>query len=136
MAPKKIRKPVQETMVEEPTQYLDVPSKAIREEEQKDSKKQKDCDNCDDRENEEEQPTIVLFIPEQLKALLKMNRLDFSNLVEFLKGRSSKSVRFKATKPGNFDEVRDQKVMNVWLAKMEDYFHATKVRQHLAVEFA
>jgi hypothetical protein len=34
MAPKKTRKLVQETMVEEPTQDLDVPSKAIREEEQ------------------------------------------------------------------------------------------------------
>jgi len=33
MAPKKIRKPIQETMVEKPTQDLDVPSKAIREEE-------------------------------------------------------------------------------------------------------
>jgi hypothetical protein len=35
MAPKKTRKLVQETMVEEPTQDLDVPPKTIREEEQK-----------------------------------------------------------------------------------------------------
>jgi len=38
MAPKKTRKLVQETMVEEPTQDLDVLTKAIREEEQEDSK--------------------------------------------------------------------------------------------------
>jgi hypothetical protein len=31
MAPKKTHKPIQETMVEEPTQDLDVPYKAIRE---------------------------------------------------------------------------------------------------------
>jgi hypothetical protein len=37
MAPKKNRKPIQKTMVEEPTQDLEVPSKAIRDEEQKDS---------------------------------------------------------------------------------------------------
>jgi hypothetical protein len=36
MAPKKTRKPIQKTMVEEPTQDLDIPSKAIREEEQED----------------------------------------------------------------------------------------------------
>jgi hypothetical protein len=40
-------------MVEEPTQDLDVPSETIREEEQEDSKKQEDCDNYDDHENEE-----------------------------------------------------------------------------------
>jgi hypothetical protein len=33
MAPKKTRKPVQETLVEEPTQDLNIRSKAIREEE-------------------------------------------------------------------------------------------------------
>ncbi len=37
MAPKRTRKPIQETMVEERTQDLDVPSKAIREEEHEDS---------------------------------------------------------------------------------------------------
>ncbi len=39
MAPKKTRKPIQETMVEEPTQDLEVPFEAIREEEQEDFKK-------------------------------------------------------------------------------------------------
>jgi hypothetical protein len=56
MALKRIRKLIHETMVEEPTKDLDVPSKVIREEERK------DYDNYDDHENEEEQPTIVLFI--------------------------------------------------------------------------
>jgi hypothetical protein len=41
MAPKKARKSVQETMVEEPTQDLDVPLEAIREEEQEDFEKKK-----------------------------------------------------------------------------------------------
>jgi hypothetical protein len=38
MAPKRTRKLVQETVVEEPTQDLDVPSEAMREEEQNNSK--------------------------------------------------------------------------------------------------
>jgi hypothetical protein len=39
MALKRTRKPIKETMVEEPTQDLDVPFEAVREEEQEDSKK-------------------------------------------------------------------------------------------------
>jgi hypothetical protein len=50
-------------MVEEPTQDLNVWSEGIREEEQEDSKNEKDRDVYDDHENEEEQPTIVLFTP-------------------------------------------------------------------------
>ncbi len=41
-------------MVEEPTQDLDVPSEAIRDDEQKDFKEKEDLQNCDDHENEEE----------------------------------------------------------------------------------
>ncbi len=52
MAPKRTRKPIQNTMVEEPTQDLDVPSEAIREEEQEDFEEQNDHDNHDDHENE------------------------------------------------------------------------------------
>ncbi len=63
MAPKKTRKLVQETMVEEPTQDLDVPPKAIREEEQKDYEDEGHCDNLDDHESEEEQSNAVLFTP-------------------------------------------------------------------------
>jgi hypothetical protein len=42
---------------------------------------------------------------EQLEVLLRMNRPDFTKLVEALKGGSSKSVGFKPTKPRNFDGV-------------------------------
>jgi hypothetical protein len=86
MAPKKSRKPVQETMVEEPTQDREVPSQVIREEEQVDFEEQENQENHDDHENEKEQPTIVLFTLEQLEVLLKMNRFDFSELVAALKG--------------------------------------------------
>jgi hypothetical protein len=79
MAPKKSRKPVQKTMVEEPTQDLEDPIGAIREEEQE------DCDIHGDHENEEEQPNKVLFTLEQLEVLLKMNRPDFTELVMALK---------------------------------------------------
>ncbi len=48
------RKPVQETMVEKPTQYLEVPTEAIREEEQEDSEEQEDQENHNDHENEEQ----------------------------------------------------------------------------------
>jgi hypothetical protein len=56
MALKRTRKLVHETMVEKPTEDLDVPSETIREE------SQEDHDNRNDHENEEEQPpTILLF---------------------------------------------------------------------------
>ncbi len=64
MAPKKTCKLVQETMVEEPTQDLDVPFEAIREEEQEDH------NSHDNYGNEEEQLIIVLFTLEQLEVLL------------------------------------------------------------------
>jgi hypothetical protein len=115
-------------MVEKPTQYLDVPSEAIREEEQKDSKEQGDRENHDDYENEEEQPPTILFTLEQLEVLLIMNRPNFNKLVAPLKGGSSKGIGFKPAKLGNFDGVQDRKVVDAWLAKMEDYFHATKIR--------
>jgi hypothetical protein len=99
-------------MVEEPTQDLEVPCEAIREEEQEDSKKQENHENHDDHENEEHQPTTVLFTLEQLKVLLKMNRPNFIKLVATLKGGSSKGVGFKPTKPRNFDGVRNQKVVD------------------------
>jgi hypothetical protein len=56
-----------------------------------------------------------------------MNRLDFIELVAALKGGSSKGVGFKPAMLGNFDMIRDQKVVNVWFTKKEDYFHAAKV---------
>jgi hypothetical protein len=63
-----------------------------------------------------------------------MKRPDFTELVEALKGGLSKSVGFKPIKLGNFDGVRDPKVVDVWVAKMEDYLHVAKVGQHSAVE--
>jgi len=107
MAPKKSRKVVQETVVEEPTQDLDVPPQAMRGEEQNVSDGEENCDNHEDHENEEEQSNAVLFTPEQLEVLLKMNRPDFNELVMALKGRSSKGVGFKPARPGNFDGARD-----------------------------
>jgi len=65
-----------------------------------------------------------------------MNRPDFNELVVALKGGSSKGVEFKPTKPGNLDGAQDQKVVDAWLAEMEDYLHAAKVGRHLAVELA
>jgi hypothetical protein len=65
-----------------------------------------------------------------------MNRPNFTELVEAFKEISSKSVGFNPMKPENFDGVQDQKVMDVWLAKMEDYLHVAKVGQHSTVELA
>jgi len=65
-----------------------------------------------------------------------MNRPDFNELVAALKGGSSKGVGFKLAKPENFDGIRDRKVVDAWLAEMEDYIHATKVGRHSAVELA
>jgi hypothetical protein len=75
MAPKKTHKLVQETMVEKPTQYWEVPPKSIGEE------KLKAQEDHNDSKNEEEQPNTILFTSEQLEVLFKMNRPDFSELV-------------------------------------------------------
>ncbi len=99
-------------MVEEPTQDREVPFEAIKEEEQKDSEEQEAQENRDDYESEKEQLTTILFTLEQLEVLLKMNRPDFSELVATLKGGSSKGVGFQPAKYGNFDGVRDRKVVD------------------------
>ncbi len=130
MAPKKSRKPVQETMVEKPTEDLENRIKAIRKEEQEDSEHEEDRDIRGDCENKEEQPNTVLFTLEQLEVVLKMNRPDFTELITAFKGGSSKGVGFKPDKPRSFDGIRGWKVVDVWLADMEDYIHATKVGQH------
>jgi hypothetical protein len=44
-----------------------------------------------------------------------MNRLDFSELVVAFKGGSSKGVGFQLVKPGNFDGIRDRKIVDTWL---------------------
>jgi hypothetical protein len=136
MAPKKTRKLVLETVVEEPTQNPDVPPQAMRKEEQNDSEGEGDHDSHEDHENEEEQPNEVLFTPEQLEVLFKMNRPNVNELVAALKEGSSKGVGFKPVKPRNFDGAQDRKVVDAWLAEMEDYFHAAKLGRHSAVELA
>jgi hypothetical protein len=65
-----------------------------------------------------------------------MNRPDFNELFVTFKGGSSKGVGFQPAKPGNFDGVRDRKVVDAWVVEMEDYFHAAKVRQHSFMELA
>jgi len=42
-----------------------------------------------------------------LEVLLKMNRLDFGELVVALKMGTSKRERFQSAKPRNFDGARD-----------------------------
>jgi hypothetical protein len=92
-------------MVEEPTQDLNVLIEAIKEKEQKDSKKHEDRENHDDHGNEKEKPTTILFILEQLEVLLKMNKPEFTKLVLALKRGSLKGVGLKLVKPRNFDEI-------------------------------
>jgi len=117
-------------MLEEPNEDRVVPPESIGEEELITREDQ------DEPENEEEQWSSVLFTQEQLEVPFKMNRFDFSELVVAFKGGASKDARFQPAKPGNFDGARDRKVMDAWLAEMEDYLHAAKVGRHLAVELA
>jgi hypothetical protein len=101
MAPKKNRKQAPETMLEEPIEEQVAPPKSIGEEAPRAREDQ------DEPESEEDQRSSVLFTPEQLEVLLKMNKPDFGELMEALKGGSSKHVGFQPTKPGNFDGARD-----------------------------
>jgi len=57
-----------------------------------------------------------------------MNRPDFTKLVAALKGGSLKGVGLKFAKLGNFDVVRDQKVVDAWLAEMRTTFMLPKLR--------
>jgi hypothetical protein len=117
-------------MLEELAEKQVVPPESIGEEEPRTREDQ------DEPESEEEQRSSVLFAPEQLEVLLKMNRLDFSELVTALKMGSFKIARYQLAKPGNFDGAHDRKVVDTWLAEMEDYIHVAKVGQHSAVELA
>jgi hypothetical protein len=117
-------------MLEEPTEDKVVLPESIGEEEPIAREGQ------DELKSEEEQRSSVLFTSEQLEVLLKMNRPDFSELVATFKGGSSKNARFQSTKPGNFNGACNRKVVDVWLAEMEDYVHAAKVGRHSAVELA
>jgi hypothetical protein len=90
----------------------------------------------DEPKSEEEQRSSVLFTQEQLEVLLKMGRPDFGELVAALKMGAAKGEKFQPAKPGNFDGAHDRKVMDVWLAEMDDYLHAAKVGRNSAVELA
>jgi len=106
MAPKKNRKQTQKTMLEEPVKDRVVPAESIGEEELRTREDQ------DELESEEEQRSSVLFTPEQLEVLHKMNRPDFSELVMTFKGASSKNVGYQPAKHGNFDGAHDRKVVD------------------------
>jgi len=134
MAPKKNRKQAPETRFEEPVEDLVALSELIGEEEPNSREDQDEPEVGPD--SEEEQWSSVLFTPEQLEVLLKMNRPDFGELVAALKMRTSKGERFQPAKPGNFDGARDRKVVDAWLAEIEDYIHAAKVGRHSTVELA
>jgi hypothetical protein len=88
-------------MLEEPAEDRVVPPESIGEEEPRTREDQ------DEPESEEEQRSSVLFTPEQLEVLFKMNRPDFGELVATLKMGTSKGERFQLAKPGNFDGARD-----------------------------
>jgi hypothetical protein len=120
MAPKKNRKQVEEAMPGEPVEDLVVPPESIGEEEPTTREDQ------DEPESEETSRSSVLFTLEQLE-VLKMNRLDFSESVAALKTSTSKNERFQLAKPENFDGARDRKVVDAWLAEMDDYIHAAEV---------
>jgi hypothetical protein len=126
MATKNNRKQAQKTMLEEPVEDRVVLPKSIREEESRTREDQ------DEPKSEGEQRSSVLFTSEQLEVLLKRNRPDFSELVAILKGGSSKNAGYQLAKPRNFDGAHDRKVVDAWLAEMEDYRHVAKVGRHSA----
>ncbi len=109
MAPKKNRKQPQDSVMEEPVDDQVAPPESIGE------------DRDEPESVEEEQRSSVLFTPEQLEVLLKMGRPDFGELVAALKTGAAKGERFQPAKPRNFDGARDRKVVNAWLAEMDDY---------------
>jgi hypothetical protein len=130
MAPKKTRKPPQDSLLEEPVDDQIAPLESIGEEEPMPQ------EDRDEPESEEEQRSSVLFTPEQLEVLLKMGRPDFSELVAALKTGAANGERSQPAKPGNFDGARDNKVVDAWLAEMDNYLHVAKVGRNSAVELA
>jgi hypothetical protein len=65
-----------------------------------------------------------------------MNRPDFGELVAAVKTGTSKGERFQPAKLGNFNGAQDRKVVDAWLAEMDDYLHAAKVGRHSVVGLA
>jgi hypothetical protein len=107
-------------MLEEPVDDRVAPPESMGEEEPMPR------EDRDEPESEEEQRSSVLFTQEQ-EVLLKMGRPDFGELVAALKTGAAKGERFQPAKRGNFDGARDRKVVDAWLAEMDDYLHAAKV---------
>jgi hypothetical protein len=124
MAPKKNRKQPQDSMLEELVEDRLAPPESIGEEEPRLREDQ------DEPESEEEQRNSVQFTQEQLEVLLKMGRPDFGELVVALKTRAAKGERFQPAKPGNFDGAHDCKVVDAWLAEMDDYIHP-ETKEHV-----
>jgi len=131
MAPKKNRKLPQDPVLEEPVEDQVTPPESIGEEEPMPRE-----DQGEPQSEEEEQRSSVLFTPEQLEVLFKMGRPDFGELVGALKSGAAEGERFQPAKPGNFDGAHDRKVVDAWLAEMDDYLHAAKVGRNSAVELA
>jgi hypothetical protein len=130
MEPKKNWKQAEEAMLGDSVEDLVVPLESIGEEEPTTREDQ-------DEPGSEETPwSSVLFTHEQLEVLLKMNRPDFGEMAAALKTGASKNERFQPAKPENFDGALDRKVVDAWLAEMDDYIHAAKVGRHSAVELA
>jgi predicted RNA-binding protein with RPS1 domain len=75
-------------MLEEPVEDRIVPLESIGKEEPSIREDQ------DEPKSEEEQRSSVLFSPEQLEVLFKMNRPEFNELVAAFKGGSSKNVGY------------------------------------------
>jgi hypothetical protein len=117
-------------MLEEPVDDRVAPPESIGEEEPMPREDQ------DEPESEEEQRSSVLFTQEQLEVLLKMGMPEFGELMVALKMGAAKGERFQPAKPGNFDGTRDRKVVDAWLAEMDDYIIAAKVSRHSTVELA
>jgi hypothetical protein len=116
-------------MLEEPVNDRVAPPESIGEEPMP-------REDQDEPKSEEEQRSSVLFTQEQLEVLLKMGRSDFGELVVALKTGAAKGERFQSAKPRNFDGAHDRKVVDAWLAEMDDYIHAAKVGRNFAVELA
>jgi hypothetical protein len=129
MAPKKNRKQLQDSVLEEPVDDPVAPPESIGEEE---PMPREDRDELESEEGE--QTSSVLFTPEQLEILLNMSRPNFGVLVAALKTRAAKGERFQPAKPGNFDGARDCKVVDAWLAEMDNYLHTAKVGRNSTVE--
>jgi hypothetical protein len=126
MEPKKNRKQAQETMLEKPIENRGVPLESTREEEPITREDQ------DEPKSEQEQQSSILFTPEQLEVLLKMNRLDLSELVAAFLVIQKCGIPTGQTR--EFRWCPRPKVVDAWFAEMEDYIHATKVGQHSIVE--